>query len=487
MVWQWITNLVSSINSNLNIMYTPSNINSFTHKQNLLDRIAADFPLAETRQKFQSELATRQQKFQLEELKSQFLHRYFEETETREFFSKKLQQAELSSEKTKELEEFKNYWQNLQQQDQNKFEKRLIEARKEQDITLKQYDRETQIMVANKNLQNIVNSPEYARILDSHPLMSMTTPSLDFYKQYSNGSQPVPPLIILSQSALEFDEYPNAARGFARIEAQIIDELRDLLNSNYSIHSQIRPAKFLGAAIKNKLLDSEEILELLHWTHKSVPSLILESKVDGNNFKLYLAWWDMMEEIPHYQKVISISWQDALYPLARKKANLWKAEREELLAAGKSVEEITEAGGDDEYNLRVLEAEIRDQKRGTKRSRKYRVNSEEYTQELADFFVLCHNILTGLALDYYYLFNYQKCPLLPELLGSLLIKIPNTNIQDKLVTVLLEHYRHIYHKLKCKLPDLIPDLALDLAQSLTSLDDKSWARGQLNYALLIWL
>ena len=494
MVWQWITNLAGSINSTLQMMYASPKINSFTEKPNLLDRIVADFPQKEVVQKIKSDIVTRQQKFQLEKLKSQILHQYlsinhqeFEQTETREIFAQKTQEIELGPEDTEKLQEFKNYWQNLQQADQNKFEKRLIEERKKQDIFLKQYDRETQILVANVTLQNTLMSTEYTRILDSHPLTIMTTPTLDFYKQYSDISKPVPPLIIISPPALEFEAYPHAAQGFSQIEARLTDELRNFLHTNYSIHNQIRPAKFLGGAINNQQFHSEAALEILHWTHKSVPTFILESKVYRDTLKLYSAWWDVMEEIPHYQKVISICWQDALYPLARENANLWRAERQQLLAAGKTIEEIIAEGGDDEYNLQVLEAETRDEKRGVKRPREYHVNGVEYTQDLADFWVLCHIVLTGLALDSYYLFNYNICPLLPELLPNLLLQIPDNDLQDKLVAVLLENYWQIYHKLKWQLPDLIPDLALDLAQKLTYLDDRSWARGQLNYALLIWL
>ncbi|MGB3512029.1 MAG: SUMF1/EgtB/PvdO family nonheme iron enzyme [Microcoleaceae cyanobacterium] len=494
MVWQWITNLADSINSSLQMMYAPPNINGFSEKQNLLDRISADFQLEEARQKFQSDIATRQQKYQLEKLKSQFLYQYlsmknqdFEETKITENLTKKIQQTELTPENIAILEDFQNNWQNLQKEDKNKFETRLIEKRKQQDIALKKYDRETQIIVASVSLQNRLKSTEYTLILENHPLGQITTPTLDFYKQYLDASKAVPPLIILSPPVLKFEEYPHAARGFSQMAARLTDELRDFLNANYSIHNQIRPAKFLGGAIKNQEFDSEAALEIIHWTHKSVPTLILESKVNGDTLKLYLAWWDIMEEIPHYQKVISICWKDALYPLAKENANLWQAERQELLAAGKTLEEIIEVGGDDEYNLQILEAETRDEKRGVKRPRQYRVNAEEYIQELTDFLLLCHIILTGLALDSYYLVNYHIPPLLPEQLPNLLVKIPNTNLQDKLVTVVVENYRQIYQKLKWQLPDLIPELALYLAEKLTNLDNKSWARGQLNYALLIWL
>ncbi|HBK23178.1 MAG TPA: hypothetical protein DDZ60_11915, partial [Planktothrix sp. UBA10369] len=62
--------------------------------------------------------------------------------------------------------------------------------------------------------------------------------------------------------------------------------------------------------------------------------MVLESKVDGDLLRIYLAGWDMLEKVPHYEKVLTVPWKEVLYPIARKYAQEWREYRMKLLEKG---------------------------------------------------------------------------------------------------------------------------------------------------------
>lgn len=465
------------------------------NRKNMIDGIHADFALEEAREQFQCEMERRRQEFEVKKLKAQFLNQYNLQKDSHNFqaelaqknFERSIQLANLNHENAVELQKFREEWENLRLTKRLKFETCLFEERKKHEWEIKQYDRETQIVLASISLNNTRQSAEYARILDVHPLITQTTPTLDFYKQYRDGSNPVPPLVVISPPALEFDQFPHVAKGFVAMEGKLTDKIRDFLSDNYPLHDSLRPTKFLGNAYKSKRVSGEAAIEILYWTHKSVPTVLIESKVDSDDIRLYLATWDMMESIYHYEKIFELSWKDVLYPLARENAKSWKEERDKLLQEGKTQEEIVQEGGDDEYNLKISELEEKDRKRGVEKQRNYKVNGAEYTQEFTQFLGFCHNILIGLSVDSYYLLNYRVCPKLPEVLSNLLKDVPIENLKKSLVESVVGNYRLLYQRLENELPDWIPELALDLAQSLAGLDDKSYSVQQITYSLYTFL
>ncbi|MBD2482283.1 GUN4 domain-containing protein [Planktothrix sp. FACHB-1365] len=160
-----------------------------------------------------------------------------------------------------------------------------------------------------------------------------------------------------------------------------------------------------------------------------------------------------------------------------------------LLDKGRSLEEIQRRGGDDELNLLILEEEEEDREFGFTRERdyKYNVKEEKYIQELAQFLGICHCILVGLLADRYHFSHADVRPKLPELLPSLLEKVPSESLKQMLVGEIVSSYQSLYQLAGCDRPHLIPDLYLDLALSLSHLPDQSWARKQIEYSIQVWL
>ena len=524
MVWQWAKKLIESIESSLQLMYCPQNLTVAIsdlskqtepkfkpelirqqfhirqqEKQQQFQyqfeqaRLQGQTNLQQIQQQFLDDIENERQNFEVKLLKAQLLHEYYlqkkyEEPQLqslKQSFDLAVMQAQLDVPRQEELAAFSEYWQNLN--NRHKVEELLPLERKKSELDLKLYDREIQMLIAERHLQALLVGAEFPKILENHPLISQCTPTLDFYKQYRDGSRPIPPLILIWPPTLEADEFPYAARGVGKVAAKLTDELREFLSVNYDLHSQERPTKLLDGAYKTKQFQSEAALESLHWTHKSIPTLILESKIDGDAIRLYVGWWDMMETTHHYKKVISIPWKEILYPLVREKTLRWQQYRLMLLKKGKTLAEVQRRGGDHEINLAILEAEEEDREIDWNQQYNYYVNFEEYWSGVADLLVFCHAIIAGLAVDQYYLHHYNVRPKLPELLPSLLQQLPNEELRHQLIRVVVGTYKQLYEALKQQQPDTIPELALDLAQILTYLDDKSWMRGQLNYALQSWL
>ncbi|MFM6450781.1 MAG: hypothetical protein ACKPH7_03120, partial [Planktothrix sp.] len=121
------------------------------------------------------------------------------------------------------------------------------------------------------------------------------------------------------------------------------------------------------------------------------------------------------------------------------------------------------------------------------RDYKYNVKEEKYIQELAQFLGICHCILVGFLADRYHFSHADVRPKFPELLPSLLEKVPSENLKQMLVGEIVSSYQSLYQLAVGDRLHLIPDLYLDLALSLSHLPDQSWARKQIEYSIKVWL
>jgi len=371
------------------------------------------------------------------------------------------------------------------------FEVFMFEKRKEYEWKIQEYGRETSIIVANINREGAKESAEYQRLLEKHPLNTLVTPTLDFYKQFKKDDRPVPPLVIISPPALEFDPVKNpATEWFAAIESDLTDNLRDFLAEHYPVESKVRPAKFMNG-YKTKAIGQENAVEILHWTHQSIPTLFIESKLNGDKIRIYLGYWEMMEKTPHYRKVGEFSRRELLSPLARVNARMWQKDRDKLLQAGQTEKEVIASGGINETNLGMLLLEEQDRANGLNRKWTYKIEGADYNDYLLRYLAFYHRVLVALVLDRYYILNYRVPPKLPELLGNLLDELSREIISEKfkkqLVEMVVGQYRLLYLALEAQLSHWIPELALDLAASLAKLEDKSFVREQIIYSITVFL
>jgi formylglycine-generating enzyme required for sulfatase activity len=463
-------------------------------RKNILERIDADWNLEEERDKFQALMENRRQEFEVKKLAVQWLQQYHLEKDAQQFnyeevkskYQKYVDLARINEKNLQKVYQFVQEWENTRLQKPQDFELTLFEARKKQERELKEYDQETNLIIANTALRNTLVSAEYSRTLAQHPLESLCEPNLRFYK-HLDLSNPIPLLIIISPPTLDFAQDTHAAQCFAKIKTKLTDSLREFLEENYSLSHSIRPTNFLGDSWENQKIHGEGAMSILHYTHQSIPTLVIESKIADDTINIYFGFWESMNPNYNYKKVISIPWQEFLYPLARKNAKKWREVTKKLLELGRTQAEIEERGGDNQKNLLLLEEEEINQQFGINTKINYYVNDDEYNQKLADFLIVCHCLFASLAADQYYLYHSNMMPILPQKLPELLKNIPEGESKQNLIKTIIKIYEENYRAIQLFNPSLVPEMVLDFAFSLLSLNELSLARDQLYSSLIYWL
>ena len=448
MIWNFAQGLITAVNGILG----PQTVMAMTQRQNEIDRITSQFEMQNRSLAFQAEMEG------------------------------------VRQEHSKEMEAYRQYCEDVRLQKRLDSEREQLARRFQHEEKLEQYRRETHLILSRAQLLTALTLADDKEIRESFPLKTPARVILDAYKSYQENMKQIPLLVVISPPALQFEKFPHAAQGFAKVENRLIDEIQEFCKY-YSLTNQERPVRYQGADWESKYSHGKTAIDTLHHVLKSVPTVVLESKFDGDLLRVYLAGWDMMQEVPHYEKVLTIPWKEVLYPIARKYAEEWREYRMKLLEKGRSLEDLKRRGGDDELNLLILEEEEEDREfgRGGQPDYQYNVKEDKYIQELAQFLGICHCILVGLMADRYHFYHGDVRPKLPELLPGLLEKMPSDSLNEMLVGEIVSSYQSLYQSMEGKRPNAIPCLFLDLALSLSGLSDKSWAKKQVEFSIKAWL
>ena len=331
-------------------------------------------------------------------------------------------------------------------------EDQRLEKRLQHEEWVTYFQSETQWLMAWENLQVAKAKTDDDEIRQRYPLNTPQRVFLDDYARYYQARERIPPLVVLSPLALEFETFPlpHVAQGFARIGTMVESGLHSMLEP-YQLHGNCsRPVRYQGIDWRSKSLFGAPALSTLNYVLKSVPTIVVEARLEVDEIAHYLGWWNLMDEF-RYQKVFSIAWKDVLYPLARQYAREWSLIRSRKLSNLSELtpeqlqEQFLKEGGDDEINFHKLEEEEENQRHGERIGHDYRyqVNDEKYVKELAQFLTGCHGLIIGLALDSYYLNNYGEPPILPELLPDLMQKVPHDNLKLILFEAVSSYYRSL--------------------------------------------
>ncbi|TAF04316.1 MAG: hypothetical protein EAZ78_09570, partial [Oscillatoriales cyanobacterium] len=448
MIWNFAQGLITAVNGILG----PQTVVAMTQRQNEIDRITSQFEMQNRSLEFQAAM------------------------------------EKVRQEHSKEIEAYRQYCEDVRLQKRLDSEREQLARRFQHEEKLEQYRRETHLILSRAQLLTALTLADDKEIRESFPLKTPARVILDAYKSYQENMKQIPLLVVISPPALQFEKFPHAAQGFAKVENRLIDEIQEFCKY-YSLTNQERPVRYQGADWESKYSHGKTAIDTLHHVLKSVPTVVLESKFDGDLLRVYVAGWDMMQEVPHYEKVLTIPWKEVLYPIARKYAEEWREYRMKLLEKGRSLEDLKRRGGDDELNLLILEEEEEDREfgRGGQPDYQYNVKEDKYIQELAQFLGICHCILVGLMADRYHFYHGDVRPKLPELLPGLLEKMPSNSLNEMLVGEIVSSYQSLYQSIEGKRPNAIPYLLLDLALSLSGLSDKSWAKKQVEFSIKAWL
>ncbi|WP_013324221.1 WD40 repeat domain-containing protein [Gloeothece verrucosa] len=390
-------------------------------------------------------------------------------------YQKAIELQELVKDVTTTVNETRLDFHQQRFQQEKILQQKLAADKREAIVKLAAYQRETTLLL-----------PEVQKTFEHWPLRLFPCQLL-----HSHPKDQLIPLRVLlappqipAQAGEQFSEM-----GSVETEKRLSQKLRKFLNQHYSLHSSQRKTEFLGGAWKPQNFYGESSIKALFWMLKSEPTLILESEIDGNLLTLRLAYWGLGQQQYFYGTIFQIPYQEFLLESAKKRALKWKETAEKLLKLGKSREDINRLGGDNLFNLAILEELEELQQAGLDISQfplNLKIHSQDW-ENLLNFLSLCHCFVAGSIADIHYLIQNDLSPILPDLLPQLI----DEKIEEKsywgLLRATVTIYEEVIQNLAKERPYWIPELTLKLAKSLIQLSDQSLAAEQVNSSLKIWL
>ncbi len=345
--------------------------------------------------------------------------------------------------------------------------------------------RETLLKLAARQRETTLKLPEVHQILEHWPLRLFPSQLLETHRQAN-----VAPLrIFLAPPHIHFEQFGEMPANVPALELRLAQGLREFLGRHYPLHGATRPTEFLGGAWESKRFHSESSIKALFGMLASEPTLILESETDGDRLNFRMAYWGLGQPTYYYRTLFSISYRELLEESAKQRALKWKIVREKLFRLGKSVEEVNRLGGDNCYNLQVLEEAQELQQVGIDPDDlcfDYRFNEKDF-EVLYRFLLTCHSLVAGWMADIHHLIYTDAPPLLPSLLPQIVEDSRDREAIGSILNTTISIYRDVLKLLAIERPYWQPELTLKLALSLAELPDKSWARSQLEDSLRAWV
>jgi hypothetical protein len=238
----------------------------------------------------------------------------------------------------------------------------------------------------------------------------------DFYRNYTK-SNIIPPLVMLSPPCIEEG---------GSLHIALDNDVREFIETNYSIQDLKHPVKFMGGGINEKYISTvhgEAAIEPIYSALKSVPTIVIVSQVDREAIAIFLAKWDKQKVTYNYKKAISLFYKDTT-----------------------------------ETNLQSV--------------------------HFLDL-ITCHKILVAFSIDVYYLTNYKVYPRLPNLLPELLSLVSIQNWRRLVVEYLFENYQLLYDT-ETNL-QVRSEFILDVVSGLSSDLVESQAKSQIENSIRFWL
>jgi formylglycine-generating enzyme required for sulfatase activity len=399
-----------------------------------------------------------------------------------------LEIQQISQQHQKELEQYREKVQLAIQEKSFDFQRWKLQEEKELQLTIINLRHELDLEIAKYNRGTALNNIREQRRLANSPINLVSDDLLE--SPYSNGDMPL--RILLSPPELN-SESMQKSLGF-KIENHLAEELRAFLAQNYSFNGEQRQTQLLDGAWVSKKFRGGAGVQALYSQLRAVPTIILESEADSNYLSFRVAYWRGDGSEPLQQSILSnFPYQDFLYESARERAREWQKTRKQLADMGESPEEIKMLGGNNEFNLFVLQKEQKLIEGGIDVreldiKKQYKLNDKDF-QKLHQYLITFHCLSVGLMADMHYLSREKNLiPLLPSLLSKLFENIPDSQeLQKKILDWLIPTYDEVYQKLEEVMASWIPELRMQFAVALSDLRDKSYAKQQGEESVRTWL
>ena len=353
-------------------------------------------------------------------------------------------------------------------QKEKALQQQLLQEKRAILLQLAAYQRETTLQL-----------PEINKIFAHWPLKLFPSQLLASHTTNEN-----PPLkVFIAPPKFTFPECNQSG-----IECKLTQGLREFISQHYSLHNQVRATEFLGGAWESKRFHGEASIKALFTMLKSEPTLILESEVEDDKLHFRLGYWGLGQHQYYYETIFTFPYYDFLLTSAKERAKQWQNIANNLVNLGKTPEEIAKLGAECQTNWTLLQEEEYLLSQGINTcdfTFAYQIGKRDIEQ-LVQFLVTCHSIVTAWLVDIHYLIQDDQEPILPELLPSLMANYGVHQDLAEVFNTVISAYQEVILFLTKERPYWLPELSLKLAHSLLN-SAPYLAHLQLEYSWENWL
>lgn len=371
----------------------------------------------------------------------------------------------------------------------------LQEQQKEFQLQLKEIDAALAKELKKMDLQNNLTSIRQQRRLNNWPLTLDDEQIKEMIASNNLQIIFVPPILKYDRSGAGANSTPNA---FPDIEQGLNRRIRAFLEK---YNQNGRNVEFLTNVWLTKALSGEGAFKTIFSGLKSKPMLIINTIVERSYYHLEYSYWSDNFDKPYIGSLPQedpTSWLEILYDATKERLIKWEQKRNLEAEAKGTTHEFDQDWGLEfvqkfSSDIQLIKREERCLERGENPAdlpnRNYTIldsDRENFSRLLS--IQIC--ILLGKFIDEHFLLDVEpkkrKSPLLPRLLPELIKDIP-VEYQTELVEAVVSFSISLYEQLSETESAWIPELRLDLAHSLAYLDNKSWAKEQVEESVKTWL
>jgi G3E family GTPase/tetratricopeptide (TPR) repeat protein len=420
-------------------------------------------------QRSQLELQNNNQKFQLD---IQASNQEFDTLQQRRNHDFQLDLARFNTDSQRELQEFIQECHLRSQKDSHAFLAWKWEQEKSLQQDLAEYTRETQLIVAICNRQTSMQLMEEKYALDNWPL-NLTASQIAI-----NLSDRLPLSVLIIPPDVNYDKFANLSnddnkRKLHSVEERLCGGLGKFVSDYYSpSHHPQRAINLLDYAWDSRKYRGGASIQALYSKLHSESILILQSVVDGDCLSFEYTFWSNGSDRISQTIFSKYKFVDMLFDSAKKRAKDWKKTRDRLIERGQNPSKYNKILT---HNLELLEEEESyaedDEIDVSKLQFPYVFTSEDH-EVATEWLVQYHSLILALCTDIHYLGQANITPLLPQLLPELF----STEIDPKIMELVMTSYEQTIDSFASERSTLIPDLYLDLAHNFQYLSDRTYMR-----------
>jgi 2Fe-2S type ferredoxin len=405
--------------------------------------------------------------------------------------------AELSHERLKEIEAFRaevNFAINQKNLD---FQKWRFEQEKKIQFEILRLQQDFQRDLSQIQHQNALIQMRERMRADKSPINNLACDLLE--NSFSHGIMPLK--VFLAPPILDYD--PTTGKHNDSYEGFLSKEIEQFLHQGY-LNSKQYPVQLLDGSWVSKKQGGGSALQSIHAQLKSIPVLVLESKIPLDEINLGLGYWNSGDTSYTQSSILSgESFTGLLYSSAKKRALEWEVTRKKLEALGKDEAYIKNMGGVNEENLQIYHKELAEKTELEQHgidtsnlpvSKQYKITEPDY-KSFYQYLAVYHCLAIGLYADILFLGNsWENTPLLPSLIPYLIEKYKNhflltPQFWQEAISKIVTAYGQFYDVLKSDASNCLPEIRMKLALSLANLPNeyKYLALKQCDQAVADWL